>query len=240
MEVKGRHPHLGRLPEYTVVSPMASKFVEEYRLPATEELLGRSVIDDEENASFPVPSETTVRPSSAAVKSAENGWAVLAAHSRASSSPEVRSHLRSAPRVAERQATDWHEIPEATMTPELRRDLVLLENRAHLDPKRFYKSSGTGRKRGELPTRVHVGTVVEAAHEYLSGRLTNRERRKSFADEVFSDGRLMENAKRRFTKVQHSRHGKKRVVDPASRGIRKKRQMRRGGGGGDDGGLDDW
>lgn len=121
---------------------------------------------------------------------------------------------------------DWHEIPEISLTPELRRDLILLENRQHLDPKRFYKSSGTGRKNGQLPTRVHLGVVVEAPHEYLSARLTNKERKKSFADEILSDPHIMANARRRFQDIQSSRADRKRIVDPAARKIRRKKRGR--------------
>jgi hypothetical protein len=122
---------------------------------------------------------------------------------------------------------DWHEIPAVSMTPELKRDLVLIENRDQLDPKRFYKSSGTGRKRGQLPERVHVGVVVEAPHEYLSGRLTKKQRKSSFADEVFSDKRVLENAKRRFDALQQHRISNRRIIDPAARSIRKRRRGKR-------------
>lgn len=201
---------------------MASKFAKEFQLPGYESLLAASELDAEE-ATEAAPS---VAKKPASRKRPQNlpskkSWASVAATSAsASASASVTAGLTRS-RSAHAPPTNWHEIPEAEMTPGLRRDLVLLENRAHLDPKRFYKSSGTGRKRGELPTRVHVGTVIAGAHEFLSGRLTNKERKKSFADEIFSDDRLMENAKRRFGKLQRSRQGTKRVVDPAAKGIRK-------------------
>jgi hypothetical protein len=177
---------------------------DEYQLPATRDLLGSSELDAEERGDHRIVACTH-----------ESGWASLAA---ASAIPPP------APTPPPRDQ-DWHEIPVAKMTPELKRDLVLIENRAHLDPKRFYKSAGTGRKRGELPQRVHVGVVVEAPHEYLSGRLTKKQRKKSFADEVFADSHIVENTKRRFAALQKQRIGNKRVVDPASRGIRKKRHV---------------
>jgi hypothetical protein len=189
---------------------MATDFAKDYKLPAYEALLGRSPLNTEEK-------EAAIMPTTAGEKA--SGWAKVAEASASLilQTSKGRPSLTQAP-----VDDDWYTIPEAKMTPELRRDLVLLENRAHLDPKRFYKSAGTGRKRGELPTRVQVGVVVEASHEYLSGRLTNRERKKSFADEIFSDSRLMQNARRRFAKLQDSRQNGKRVIDPASRVIRKK------------------
>lgn len=200
---------------------MASKFGKDFQLPGYESLLAPSELDAEEatEAAPSVAKKTASRNRPQNLPS-KKSWASVAAAS-ASASAAVTTGLTRSRSVLRTPPTNWHEIPEAEMTAGLRRDLVLLENRAHLDPKRFYKSSGTGRKRGELPTRVHVGTVIAGAHEFLSGRLTNKERKKSFADEIFSDDRLMENAKRRFGKLQKSRQGTKRVVDPAAKGIRK-------------------
>jgi Fcf2 pre-rRNA processing len=198
---------------------MAAQFACEYRLPASVSLLGESELDAEERAAFsPL---LPVRPSRPTPRlTASQSWASIAAGPAAalrSSTPVAAAPTKSVPKDA-----DWHLIPIAKLTPELKRDLVLLENRAHLDPKRFYKSTGTGRKRGELPERVHVGIVVEAPHEYLSGRLTNNQRKKSFADEIFSDPRLVANAKKRFDSLQQSRSGNKRYVDPAARAINKR------------------
>lgn len=197
---------------------MASKFGKEFQLPAYQNLMAPTELDAEESVELASRSAGKKGAATSALPS-KKSWAAVA--SSATSAPAARPPWGPSGSSSAALA-NWHEIPEAEMTPELRRDLILLENRAHLDPKRFYKSQGTGRKRGELPTRVHVGTVVEAPHEFLSGRLTNKERRKSFADEIFSDNRLMKNAKRRFSKLQETRQGTKRVVDPAAKSIRKK------------------
>lgn len=118
-------------------------------------------------------------------------------------------------------ANDWHEIPEVKMTPELEKDLKIVENRGHLDPKRFYKSSGSGRKKGELPKRVHVGTVVAGAHEFYSARLTRKERRKSILDEVLSDSRIVRYTKNKLKALRQEKAIKKRTIDPAARRKRK-------------------
>lgn len=107
------------------------------------------------------------------------------------------------------------------LTPELQRDIRLIENRQHLDPKRFYKSSGTGRKQGELPTRVQVGTVVVGAHEFYSGRLVKRDRRARIMDQVLGDEGVRKFTKNRFRKVQKERMENRRVVDPARQRKRK-------------------
>lgn len=201
---------------------VASEFTTQYKLPAYEALLGPSELDDEEGDGGVLPEALTGEHTE---KKAATGWASVAGAPDLVNAGKSVGSLSGAA-ASKATAEDWYEIPEAKMTPELRRDLVLLENRAHLDPKRFYKSTGTGRKRGELPSRVHVGVVVEAPHEFLSGRLTNKERKQSFADEIFSDERIMDNTRRRFAKLQDARLGNKRVIDPASRAIRKRNGRR--------------
>lgn len=111
----------------------------------------------------------------------------------------------------------WHDIKERKLTPEEERDLRVVENRQHLDPKRFYKSTGTGRKPGDLPTRVHFGTVVVGAHEFYSARMTRRERRSRIIDEVLADKEAVSYIKKKGRTLQVQKSISKRVVDPASR-----------------------
>lgn len=111
----------------------------------------------------------------------------------------------------------WHEIEERKLTPEEERDLRVVENRQHLDPKRFYKSTGTGRKRGELPSQVHFGTVVVGAHEFYSARMTRRERRARIIDEVLADKEALSYIKKKGRALQVQKSISKRIVDPASR-----------------------
>lgn len=132
--------------------------------------------------------------------------------------------LRATQRAA---ALVWHEIPERTLSPAEERDLRAIENRQHLDPKRFYKSSGSGRKQGELPSRVHFGTVVVGAHEFYSARLRRKERRTRFIDEVLADRRLVKYARDRSRRLDQARNGNRRVVDPASRAANNKKKGKR-------------
>ncbi|PXF41905.1 rRNA-processing protein fcf2 [Gracilariopsis chorda] len=118
----------------------------------------------------------------------------------------------------------WHEMPAANLTPELQRDLRIIENRQHLDPKRFYKSSGTGRKKGQLPTHVQVGTVLSGAHEFFSGRLLKRERRARIIDQVLASKETMHYTKSRYQKLQSDRMANRRIVDPAAMKKRRRRK----------------
>lgn len=194
-----------------------------YQLPATASLFTESPLDVEEKTAksevgflFPNHQEKPQKSTT------QGNWKAL----DASLSGETATALKSPPMSASaRRAaeSDWHEIPEARMTPQLQNDLRVIENRQHLDPKRFYKSSGSGRKKGQLPSKVHVGTVVVGAHEFYSSRLTRKERRRTMLDEVMSDGRIVNYTKNKFKSIQKARQGNTRVVDPAAKKRKKGR-----------------
>lgn len=199
------------------------------QLPATSKFLAKSPLDEEEKAGkvdvgFLFPNGPERRVKSKVGDGSQGNWSALEV-SLASGSSNASSFTRkAASSESGAQESDWHEIPVARMTPELQKDLRVIENRQHLDPKRFYKSSGTGRKKGELPNRVHVGTVMVGAHEFYSSRLTRRERRRSVLDEVLSDERVMNYTKNKFKTLQQAKQINKRVIDPAAR--RKRRRGR--------------
>lgn len=188
-----------------------------FRLPATTELIAKSALDEEERPakselSFLYGNTPRRREKKQRYHGAQGDWRALEESLTAESS--MSDHR---PTTAfSSSECDWHEIPEIRMTPELEKDLRIIENRRHLDPKRFYKSTGTGRKKGQMPTRVHVGTVVVGAHEFYSGRLTRKERRKSILDEVMSDERIMKFTKNKFKTLQQAKQAKRRIIDPAA------------------------
>lgn len=192
---------------------------EAFKLPASTQIMSTTKLDYEENdgkidASFLHPFKRSKRK-----KKYENkkpaGINLQLLDSHLASNTKVNSKTLLSAEL--KNADDWHDISEVRMTPELERDLRLIENRAHLDPKRFYKSTGTGRKKGQLPTKFHMGTVVEGAHEFYSSRLTRRERRKSIVNEVMADKRIVNYAKNKFKSLQQAKTIKKRVIDPAAK-----------------------
>ena len=82
------------------------------------------------------------------------------------------------------------------MSDSLKADLSLIRNRNYLDPKKFYKSSDSFNK------VVQLGTVIEGSSEFYTSRLTNKERRANFTEEVMADGAMASYAKRKFGEVQ--------------------------------------
>ena len=104
-------------------------------------------------------------------------------------------------RKAEKRRRDagpgWHHIPERELTPDQRRELKLLKLRGAMDPKQHYRAADSSK----LPTRFHVGTVIEGPAEYYSGRLSRRERRPNFTQEVLGDDAVRAYAKRKFRSI---------------------------------------
>ncbi|EEF43185.1 rRNA-processing protein fcf2 [Ricinus communis] len=119
---------------------------------------------------------------------------------------------------------NWFDMPAPTMTPELKKDLQLLKLRSVLDPKRHYKKSELKSK--ALPKYFQVGTVVESATDYFSGRLTKKERKPTLAEEILSDRTLAAYRKRKVREIEEQdgpggnerwkikgRHSRKRAKD---------------------------
>lgn len=185
-------------------------------LPATKQLFEDSAIDKEERFNRQdldflrnIPQDR----GSAKKKPAEKpNWAKL----EGILGDEIKTFAQSVPQNEKDEET-WHEMPAIDLTPEVQRDLRIIENRQHLNPKRFYKSTGTGRKGGQLPTHVQIGKVISGSHEFYSGRLLKKERRSRIIEEALADNNVMHYTKSRFKKLQKERIGNRRVVDPAAR-----------------------
>ncbi|KAL3624631.1 hypothetical protein CASFOL_031299 [Castilleja foliolosa] len=94
----------------------------------------------------------------------------------------------------------WFDMPAPTLTPELKKDLQLLKLRSAIDPKRHYKKGDSKSKR--LPKYFQVGTVIETASEFFSGRLTKKERKATLADELLSNSTLREYRKRKVREIE--------------------------------------
>ncbi|CCU77497.1 rRNA processing protein Fcf2/rRNA-processing protein FCF2 [Blumeria hordei DH14] len=102
---------------------------------------------------------------------------------------------------------DWFDLPRTKLTPELKRDLQLIQMRDVLDPKRHYKKD---KNRGKIPEYSQVGTVIQGPTEYLSSRLTNRERKRTLLEEVLNSEKQSGRFKKKYTEIQNAKtSGKK-------------------------------
>ncbi len=71
--------------------------------------------------------------------------------------------------------------------------------RSVLDPKRHYKKEG---KKAATPQYSQVGTVVEGPTEFFNGRIPNKERKKTFVQEVLANAEARDRFKRKYAAVQ--------------------------------------
>ncbi|KAK3003277.1 hypothetical protein RJ639_019252 [Escallonia herrerae] len=119
--------------------------------------------------------------------------------------------------VKDTAGKSWFDMPAPTMTPELKKDLQLLkvscQLRGVMDPKRHYKKGDSKSK--TLPKYFQasillccpsVGTVIEGASEFFTGRLTKKERKATLAEELLSDASLGNYRKRKVREIEeHNR-----------------------------------
>jgi len=101
-------------------------------------------------------------------------------------------------------------MPATNLTPQLARDLQLLKMRNVLDPHRHYKKEGKNSKNKAAPAFSQVGTLIEGPTEFFTGRLTNKERKKTLVEEIMDGERQNGRLKRKYGELQGvKRSGKK-------------------------------
>ncbi|KAG2523264.1 hypothetical protein BBO99_00005669 [Phytophthora kernoviae] len=96
----------------------------------------------------------------------------------------------------------WFNFESEEMTADARRDFALLKMRNYLDPKKFYKSSDHS---NGLPKHFQMGVVIEGAHEFHSARLTKKQRRQTFTDEIMADEAIVQYTHRVASNIQKAR-----------------------------------
>lgn len=133
----------------------------------------------------------------------------LLSHAAASSSQGAGGRKGKSER-ADTAGAGWGHMRAPTLTPELKRELLIVKMRGALDPKRFYRSADGGKS---LPKHFQMGTMVEGAEDGAHNRLTKRERKGSMLQELMSDGTLRRRAKSQFLKSQaeHAAGRKKNI-----------------------------
>ncbi|CCH45623.1 hypothetical protein BN7_5206 [Wickerhamomyces ciferrii] len=99
--------------------------------------------------------------------------------------------------VKETSGSKWFDMPKGELTPSIKRDLKILEQRAALDPKRHYKKD-----KWKTPEFFQIGTIVEGNTEYYSARLKNKEREQTILESVMNDEDTKHYFKRKYDEVQ--------------------------------------
>ena len=100
----------------------------------------------------------------------------------------------------------WYNLPRTDLTPELKRDLQLLNMRSVLDPKRMYKKQG----KLKIPEYSQVGTVIEGSTEFFSARIDRKDRKRTFVEEVLAAEQESGKFKSKYEELQvRKKSGKK-------------------------------
>ena len=97
--------------------------------------------------------------------------------------------------------SDWFNLPRTDLTPEIKRDIQLLKMRSVLDPKRHYKKENI---KARAPEHFQTGTLIEGPTEFFSSRLLNKDRKRSFIDEVLAAEDSTGRFKSKYNDIQTS------------------------------------
>ena len=93
--------------------------------------------------------------------------------------------------------------------------------RSVLDPKRHYKKENSSAER--QPGFSQVGTVIEGPTEYYSGRITKRDRKRTFVEETIVAERETRRFEAKYRDIQASKKsGKKSFY----KGLKEKRNRK--------------
>lgn len=107
-------------------------------------------------------------------------------------------------RKAEREKTkgkDWFNLPATELTEEKKNDLMVLQYRRALDPKRFYKAPDIR----AIPKYFQMGRVVDNPVDFYHSRIPKKERKKTLVDELLADQEFRQFNKRKYAEIQESK-----------------------------------
>lgn len=113
------------------------------------------------------------------------------------------THVMKAEKKAKEEedsGSKWFNMKKREMTPELKRDLLILKNRSALDPKRHYK-----KEKWEVPKYFQTGTIIEGNTEFYSARLSRKNRGKTLAEEILHDDDTSKYFRRKYYEIQKER-----------------------------------
>lgn len=74
--------------------------------------------------------------------------------------------------------------------------------RSVLDPKRHYKKEGS---RPQIPEFSQVGTIIEGPTEFFSARLSNKDRKRTFVEEVLAGEKASGRFRKKYGEIQAAR-----------------------------------
>ncbi|CAI5758339.1 unnamed protein product [Candida verbasci] len=86
------------------------------------------------------------------------------------------------------ETKDWFSMKTPEMTPELKRDLQIIKQRAALDPKRHYKKD-----KWHIPKEFQMGTIIEGS---------SSKKKSSIIDDILTNDDTKKYFKRKYEEIQ--------------------------------------
>ena len=98
----------------------------------------------------------------------------------------------------ETSGSKWFNMPKGDLLdPKNKKDIMIIQQRAVLDPKRHYKKD-----KWKVSKYFQVGTIVEDKSEFYSARLKNKERQQTLLQEVLHDKESTKYFKKKYSEIQ--------------------------------------
>lgn len=116
--------------------------------------------------------------------------------------------------------SDWYNLPTTRLTPVIKRDLQLLKMRSMWDPKRHYKKDS---QKPLIPEFSQIGTIMAGPTEYYSSRMSKRDRKRSFVEEILVTEKDTSLFKSKYNAIQLSKRSGRRAYYNQLRHERSKR-----------------
>ncbi len=98
---------------------------------------------------------------------------------------------------------EWFNLPTQEISDDVKTELRVLRLRSAFDPKQFYKKFDETK----FPSKFQFGRVVESSADFYSSRLTNKQRKRTMAEEIMSDPHLTHVRKKRYSALQQEKAG---------------------------------
>ena len=92
----------------------------------------------------------------------------------------------------------WYNLPKTELTDDVKRDLQILKMRKVLDTKQHYKRDDSKK----IPKFFQMGTIIEGSHEFYSGRMSKKERKRTMVDELLADSEFRKKNKKRMIEYE--------------------------------------
>ena len=96
--------------------------------------------------------------------------------------------------------------------------------RSVLDPKRHYKKENG---KAQMPEFSQVGAILEDPTEFFSSRLLNKDRKKTFVDEVLAGERSTGRFKSKYNEIQSGKTSGKKAHYKKLKEQRSRRNQKR-------------